>query len=129
VDIVDVNKTYMKGYIDLYVLPVPKKNLAKYRLLATKFGKLAREYGALHYRECKGDDLFTKWAQSFTKAAKPKGGEVLIAAVAEFTSRAHRDRVMKEMFKDPRMAQMMQAKPLADMKRMVYGGFETFVEA
>jgi hypothetical protein len=33
------------GYIDLYLLPVPKKNLAPYRRQATIFGSVAREYG------------------------------------------------------------------------------------
>jgi uncharacterized protein YbaA (DUF1428 family) len=38
------------SYIDGYVLPVPKKNLAQYRRMATKAGKIWREHGALEFR-------------------------------------------------------------------------------
>lgn len=116
-------------YADLYLLPVPKKNLVKYKKLATTFGKMAREYGALDYRELKGDDLFPKQVVSFTKAIKPKSTEVLIAAVVDFKSRKHRDEVMKKMMKDPRMEKMMKEPPIADMGKMMYGGFETIVKA
>ncbi len=115
------------AYFDLYLLPVPKKNLTRYKRIATKFGKLAREYGALDYREALGDDLFPKGVVSFTKKTPPKRGEVLIAAVVSFTSRAHRDQVMKKMFKDPRMDTMMQGDPIADMGKMAYGGFKAIV--
>ena len=38
------------GYVDGYVLSVPKKNLPAYRRLALKAGKLWREHGALDYK-------------------------------------------------------------------------------
>jgi uncharacterized protein YbaA (DUF1428 family) len=44
-------------YVDGYVLPVPKKNLAAYRQMAAKVAKIWRKYGALEFRECVGDDL------------------------------------------------------------------------
>ena len=118
----------MKGYVDLYLLPVPKKNIAAYKRLASRFGKMAREHGALEYREFMGEDLFPKGVLSFVRAARPKRGEAVVAAVVGFTSHAHRDRVMKKMFKDPRMEEMMKEDPLADMKKMYYGGFETIVD-
>ena len=118
----------MKGYIDLYLLPLPKKNLAKYKGQAVRFGKMAREFGALDYREFVGNDLFPKGVVSFTKALKVKPGEILITSVVSFKSKSHRDQVMKKMFKDPRMEEMMQEEPLTDMKKMFYGGFETIVE-
>lgn len=115
------------NYSDLYLLPLPEKNLAAYKKLATKFGKMAREHGALSYREFIADDLNTEQALSFAKAAKPKEGEVVIAAVVDFTSRKHRDQVMKKLFKDPRMEKMMQEPPLMNMKKMYYGGFKAIV--
>lgn len=116
-----------KSYADIYLLPLPKKNLRKYQSVATKFGLMAREYGAVRYREFMADDLFPKGVLSFKKAAKPKRGEVVIAAVVDFTSRAHRDKVMQKMFNDPRMKKMMEAQPLSDMKKMYYGGFSSIV--
>ena len=118
----------MAGYVDLYLLPVPKKNIRAYRRLAVKFGRIAREYGALDYREFLGDDLFPEGMGSFTRQVKLGPGEVLTAAIVGFRSRAHRDRSIKKMFKDPRLAAMMKEKPLFDMKKMVYGGFATFVD-
>jgi len=54
-------------------------------------------------------------------------GRVLTAAVVEFDSRAHRDEVMGKVMKDDRVASMTGGDELADMDRMQYGGFQTFV--
>ena len=52
-------------YVDGFVLPVPRKNLPAYRRMAQKAGKVWREYGALEFRECVGDDLGVKtWCRS-----------------------------------------------------------------
>lgn len=115
-------------YIDLFLLAVPKKNLTKYRAVATRFGKMAREYGALDYREFMGEDMHPKGVVSFARPVKLKRGEVVISAVVSFKSRAHRDQVMKKMFTDPRMKKMTEEPEIADMKRMHYGGFETIVD-
>ncbi len=118
----------MKGYVDLYLLPVPKKNLAAYRRQANTFGKIVLENGGLRYREFVGDDLQPSGVRSFASAVTLQRGEVLTAAVVEFTSRRHRDAVMKKAMADPRVKAMMEQKPIARMKQMFYGGFETFVE-
>ena len=39
------------SYVDGFVVPVPLKNLAAYRRMAKKAGKVWREYGALDYKE------------------------------------------------------------------------------
>lgn len=120
----------MKGYVDLYLLALPKKNLAKYKIMANKFGKIARQYGALDYREFIGDDLTpNSETLSFNAAVRPKKGEIVIAAVCSFKSRTHRDTVMKKMLKDPRMDEMNKQEPLFNYKSMYYGGFETIVDA
>jgi uncharacterized protein YbaA (DUF1428 family) len=49
--------------------------------------------------------------------------------VVDFKSRAHRDEVMAKVMCDARVEQLVDAQPLADMTRMSYGGFETFVSA
>ncbi|MBI3112105.1 MAG: DUF1428 domain-containing protein [Ignavibacteriales bacterium] len=117
----------MKGYVDVYLLPLPKRNLAAYRRLAQKFGRIARLHGVLKYREFTGDDLFTKGVVSFTHNVRLRRGEIIVAAVVDFKSRTHRDRVMKKLFADPRLNDMMKDKPLFNPKKMVYGGFKTFV--
>lgn len=119
----------MKGYVDLYLVPLPKKNLAAYQKIARKFGEIIRDHGALEYREWVGDDLNHKgMTASFPSKIKLKPGEVLISSVVEFNSKAHRNQVNKKIMNDKRMKDLMNMKPLFDMKRMMYGGFSTIVK-
>ena len=117
------------SYVDGFLIPVPKKNLAAYRRIAAKAGKIWRELGALEYRECVGDDLAVKMGVSFPKAAKAKAGETVVFSWIVYRSKAQRDRVNAKVMKDPRIAKMMEGKAMPfDMKRMAYGGFKVFVE-
>lgn len=117
-------------YVDGYVLPVPKKNLPTYRRMAQKAGKIWREYGALQFCECVGDDLEVKMAASFPRTIKLKPGEVVVFSWIVFKSRAHRDSVNAKVMKDPRLIKMMDPKAMPfDSKRMVYGGFKFMVDA
>lgn len=115
--------TDVKGYVDLYLLPVPAEKMEEYRDLAMIFGGVAKEHGALSYREFRGDDLDA----GFTAAAAD--GQVLTAAVVDFESRSHRDEVMAKVMEDPRIKAMMDVDPVTDMEQMRYGGFKTFVDA
>ena len=118
----------MAHYVDGYVLPVPKKNLALYRSLARRAGKIWREHGALEYRECVGDDFRVKWARSFPQQIKLKRGETVVFSWIVYSSRAHRDRVNVRVMKDPRLAAMMKGEAMPfDIKRMAYGGFRNLV--
>lgn len=116
------------SYVDGFVLTVPKKNLATYKRISTKAGKIWREHGALDYRECVGDDLEVKFGMSFTKLAKPKAGEAIVFSFIVYKSRAHRDKVNAKVMADKRMMAAMNKKMPFDPKRMAYGGFKTFVE-
>ncbi len=118
----------MPGYVDGFVLPVPKKNLAAYRRLARGAAKVWMEHGALEYREFVGDDLDVKMSTPFGKALRVKKGETVVFAWIRYASRAHRDRVNAKVLKDPRMAKMPEPMPF-DVKRMLYGGFKLLVEA
>ena len=115
-------------YVDGYVLPVPRKNLPAYRLMSRKAGKIWREHGALEYRECAGDDLQVKWGMPFPRALKLKRGETVVFSWIVFKSRADRDRINAKVMKDPRLNDMDPKKMPFDVKRMVFGGFKTFVD-
>jgi uncharacterized protein YbaA (DUF1428 family) len=120
----------MARYVDGYVLPVPKKKLKAYGRMAQKAGKIWREYGALDYKECVGEDLNVKFGTSFPRQIKLKPGETVVFAYIVFKSRAHRDRVNAKVMKDPRLADSMDEKTMPfDAKRMVYGGFNVLVDA
>lgn len=116
-------------YVDGYVLPVPKKNLAAYRRMALEAAKVWRKHGALEFRECVGDDLKTIKVKSFPSMVKPKRGETVVFSWIVYKSRAHRDKVNDKAMKDPRLARMMKMKKMPfDSKRMVYGGFKVMVD-
>jgi uncharacterized protein YbaA (DUF1428 family) len=118
------------NYVDGYVLPVPRKNLAAYRRMAAEAGKVWRKYGALQFCECIGDDLKTVKMKSFPSLVKPKRGETVVFSWIMFKSRAHRDSVNARVMKDPRLIKMMKSKKVPfDSKRMTYGGFKVMVDA
>jgi len=120
----------MANYVDGFVIPIPKKNVAAYRRIARKAGKVWRDHGALEYRECIGEDLSGKMTSSFPRGIKTKSGETIVFAYIVYTSRAHRDRVNTKVMKDPRIAAMCDPKDMPfDCARMLYGGFKTIVEA
>ena len=118
----------MARYVDGFVIPIPKKNLETYRRMAKLGAKVYREYGALEYYECIGDDLKVKWVKPFPKQLNLKPNETVIFSWIVYKSRAHRDRVNKKVMKDPRMNDPKWQKMMPfDLKRMCYGGFNVLV--
>jgi uncharacterized protein YbaA (DUF1428 family) len=118
----------MARYVDGFVVPVPKRNIDAYRRIARKAGKIWREYGALEYRECVADDVEMGKLTSFPRSVKVKRGETVVFSWIVYKSRAHRDRVNAKVMKDPRLTEMDPTDMPADMKRMIYGGFEVIVD-
>ena len=118
----------MTGYVDGFVLPIPKKNVAKYRAIARKAGKIWREHGALDYKECIADDVKPGKLTSFPQSVALKPGETVFFSYILFKSRAHRDRVNAKVMKDPRIANMDPSDMPVDGKRMIYGGFKVAVD-
>ena len=118
------------AYVDGFVVPVPTKKIKTYRAMAKKAGKVWREYGALEFRESVADDVQVgKWT-SFPRSVKLKKGETVMFSWIVYKSRAHRDRVLKNVMADERMKEMMKATAIPfDGKRMIYGGFKIIVDA
>jgi uncharacterized protein YbaA (DUF1428 family) len=116
-------------YVDGFLLPIPRRNIERYKKMARLAAKVWREHGALEYREAVGDDLKVKMGTAFPRVARAKSGETVIFAWIVYQSRGHRDRVNRKVMKDPRIAEMMQDKDMPfDVKRMSYGGFRIIVE-
>lgn len=117
------------SYVDGFVIPLPKKNVAMYRRMAQLGKKTWMKHGALDYKECLADDLKNAMGVSFSSLLKLKPSETAVFAYIVFKSRAHRDRVNKKVMSDPSMSDpaMMEKMPF-DPKRMCYGGFKTIVE-
>lgn len=119
----------MPRYVDGFVIPIPKKEVAAYKKIARKAGKLWIEHGALAYHESVGEDLKLKFGTPFGKLTNTKPTETVIFAWIVYKSRAHRDRVNKAVMADPRLNAMCGPDNVPfDTKRMSYGGFEMLVD-
>ncbi len=117
------------SYVDGFVVPVPVKNLAAYRRLAKKAGKIWREFGALDYKEWIGDDVPVGKLTSFPRSVKVKRGETVVFSWIVYKSRADRDRINAKVMKDPRLADMMDLKKMPfDGKRLIFGGFKLLID-
>jgi uncharacterized protein YbaA (DUF1428 family) len=115
------------SYVDGFVLAVPEKNLATYKKMAQKSGKIWLEHGALSYVESIADDVPDGKSTDFNRAVKKKKGETVVFAYATYKSRKHRDQVMKKVMADPRLQMDPKTFPF-DGKRMFWGGFKSLVE-
>jgi uncharacterized protein YbaA (DUF1428 family) len=116
------------SYVDGFVVPVRKRDLAAYRRMAKKAGKVWREYGALEFRESIADDVSWGKRTSFPRSVKQKNGETVVFSYIVYKSRAERDRINAKVMKDKRLAKMMELKSLPfDAKRMIWGGFKTVI--
>lgn len=117
------------SYVDGFVIPVPKKNLAAYRRTARRAGTVWREHGALEYIECVSDDIQPGKVTSFPQAVKLKEGEVVVFSWIIYASKRDRNRINKLVMADPRLAAMMDPKSMTfDGKRMFFGGFKILVD-
>ncbi len=117
------------NYVDGFVIPVPKKNVAAYRRMANKAGKIWMEYGALQIMENIADDVKPGKVTSFPQSVKLKKNETVVFSFIVFKSRKDRDRINAKVMADPRLAKMMNPKAMPfDGKRMFWGGFKSIVE-
>ena len=117
----------MSNYVDIFVVPVPKKNIEAYRKQAELFGKVWREHGALSYIEVEADDAPPGKVTSFPQSVALKPEETVFVGIITYRSRAHRDEVSGKAMKDTRMAGMDPKAMPFDPKRMFFGGFKPFV--
>ena len=115
------------SYVDGFVLAVPKAKLDDYKKLANLAGPIWMEHGALAYVECVGDDVPYGEVTSFPRAVQAKDDEIVVFAWVVYESRESRDTVMPKVMSDPRFTPDWGPMPF-DMKRMIYGAFQPFVE-
>ena len=119
-------------YVDGFLIPIPKKNLAAYKKMAAEGAKAWKKHGALEYFECVGDDLFPKMPgmkiAQFPALVKAKASETVVFSFIVFKSKAHRDAVNKRVMKEMSATAPPTTMPF-DMTRMAYGGFKTIVQS
>lgn len=123
----------MAQYIDGFILPIPKDQLETYMAAAEQIAAIWKEYGALDYRECVGDDLQIEGTRSFEACAGASEDEVVIFGWTVFASREARDLACSKVPADPRMTELVAplldpSRLIFDASRMVYGGFQALVQ-
>ena len=114
-------------YVDGFVVPVPRDKIETYKEQARLAGAVWKEFGALEYVECIGEDTPIGDVTSFPRSVQAKDDEVVIFSWAVYSSRQSRDEILRKIFEDPRMKAQAENMPF-DGKRMIYGGFEQFLK-
>ncbi|MBB5214483.1 DUF1428 domain-containing protein [Parapusillimonas granuli] len=109
-------------YVEGFVLAVPAANKEKYRRHAEAASHLFKEFGAIRFVECWGDDVPDGKLTDFRGAVKAKEDEVVVFSWLEYPSKEVRDAANEKMMSDPRMKAMGEEMPF-DGKRMIFGGF------
>ena len=118
----------MSNYIDGFVHPVPRIHLEEYLRVAEQVAAIWKEYGAISYTECIGDDLSLEGTRSFIDAVSAKEDEVVLFGWVVFPSKEVRDDANAKVPKDSRMADLVGSliepdRLIFDAGRMAYGGF------
>jgi len=128
------------SYIDGFVLPIPKKNVDRYREMAAEAGKFWMRLGALQYIETildddlagaapQGDEPSETCGVPFTKAFNVKQDETVAFSYIVYKSREHRDEVNKKIMADKDLMDFASKYAnVFDEKRMAYSGFKPIVE-
>ncbi len=115
------------AYVDGFVLAVPKDKLEAYKEMARLGAEVWTEYGALSYVECIADDVPYGELTSFPRAVQAKDDEVVIFSWITYKDRASRDEINAKVMADERLKAYQSDMPF-DGKRMIYGGFQPFLE-
>jgi uncharacterized protein YbaA (DUF1428 family) len=115
------------SYVDGFVIAVPKDKIEAYKDMARLGGQVWMEYGALAYVECFGDDVPYGEVTSFPRAVQAREDEVVVFSWIVYADRASRDEIMTKVMVDERLKPGMEKMPF-DGKRMIFGGFQPFLE-
>ena len=115
------------AYVDGFVLAVPKAKIEAYKEMARLGSQVWMEHGALSYVETIADDVPYGELTSFPRAVQATDDEVVIFSWITYADRATRDAVNAKVMTDERLKGYMDNMPF-DGKRMIYGGFQAFLE-
>ncbi len=68
------------SYVDGFIVAVPRENVDAYKEFSAYAGSIWKEYGALEYVECLGNDVPYGELTSFPRAVLAKEDEVVVFA-------------------------------------------------
>lgn len=124
-------------YVDGFVFVVAKNKVAAYKKMARDGAAAWKKFGALDYKECKGQDLKQKKSQggmpspkSFIDLVKAKPTDTVWFSFITFKNKAHRDQVNKKVmdFFGKKYADMKDFQMPVNTQDMAYGGFAVEVD-
>ncbi len=113
-------------YVDSVVIAVPKANMEAYKAMARTVGEVWKEHGALAYVESVGDEVPHGEVTSFPRAVQATDDEVVVLSWIVYESREKREAIKAKVMADPCLKHVFTQMPF-DAKRMIYGGFESFI--
>jgi uncharacterized protein YbaA (DUF1428 family) len=114
-------------YVEGFIVAVPAENRDAYRRHAAEAAPLFAEFGATRLVEAWEEDVADGKVTDFRRAVQAKEGEKVVFSWMEYPSRAVRDAAVAKIMSDPRMEGMGASMPF-DGKRMIFGGFDSFVD-
>ena len=114
-------------YVEGFIVAVPTANKEAYRKHAADAAPLFREFGATRMVEAWADDVPDGKVTDFRKSVQAKDDESVVFSWFEYPDKATRDAANQKMMSDPRMKEMGATMPF-DGQRMIFGGFDSFVE-
>ena len=115
--------TYVQGF----VAAVPTANRQAYLEHARAALSLFKEFGTGRMVEAWGDDVPRGKLNDFQGAVKATADETVVFSWMEYADKGTRDAAFEKMMADPRMQQIPEMP--FDGKRMIFGGFDPFVDA
>ncbi len=114
--------TYVDGFV------IAAKSKEAYRAVAAKAAPIFLEHGALRVVECWGDDVPDGKVTDFRRAVAAEAGETVVFSWIVYPSKEVRDEANKKVMADERMHMDGEEMPF-DPKRVIFGGFQTIVDA
>jgi uncharacterized protein YbaA (DUF1428 family) len=114
-------------YVEGFVAAVPAANKQAYIRHAAEAAPLFKEFGVTRMVENWGDDVPDGKVTDFKRAVKAKEDEVVVFSWFEYPNKEARDAANEKIRTDPRMKEMGATMPF-DAKRMIFGGFASFVD-
>jgi uncharacterized protein YbaA (DUF1428 family) len=115
-------------YVDGFVAAVPTADREAFCAHAERAAVVFKEFGALEVVDCWGDDVPEGDPTSFPMAVKCGPEETVVFSWIRWPDRGTRNAGWAKIMEDPRMKPDVNPMPF-DGRRMIYGGFETILEA
>jgi uncharacterized protein YbaA (DUF1428 family) len=116
------------AYIDGFAIPVPVTNKGAYKALSEAIWPLYQECGAQKVVEAWGDDVPDGKTTSFPMAVKLEPNETVVFSWVWWPDKATRDAGNAKFMADPRHTNGSLPDMCFEGKRVIYSGFEVFVD-